>query len=169
MDRADVERLAEQSLLRGLMNEPRAIAAVRGWLPRWRPHVSEPATLWVSQSCGLCRSTGEAVRLLAPHGVALRPAEEAPVRLTRMRFDLPSAPAGPGLHDRGVPALARALEENPAMYRRDRWLRLLLQAVDPGQFYICRRKSAVCCNSSHETLLRFIQPAILLQLQSLLI
>lgn len=32
MDRADVERLAEQSLLRGLMNEPRAIAAVRGWL-----------------------------------------------------------------------------------------------------------------------------------------
>ncbi len=85
-------------------------AAVRGWLPRWRPHASEPATLWVSQSCGLCRSTGEAVRLLAPHGVALRRAEEAPVRLTRMRFDLPSAPAGPGLHDRGVPALARALE-----------------------------------------------------------
>ncbi|MGG5260177.1 methyltransferase [Phycicoccus avicenniae] len=79
-------------------------ASVRGWLPRWRPVVTTPATLWVSRSCGLCRSTGDAVRGLGPRGVVLGPAEEAPVRLTRMRF------SEEGFEDRGVAALARALE-----------------------------------------------------------
>src|SRR5690606_7471913 len=34
---------------------------VRGWLPRWRPHVPSPATLWVSETCPLCSATGAVV------------------------------------------------------------------------------------------------------------
>lgn len=106
--------------------------AVRGWLPRWRPYVADPATLWVSQTCGLCRSTGEAVRLLAPRGVGLRSAEGAPARLTRMRFHVPrGAVAGPGLDDRGVPALARALERVSLPWAWVGWL-VRLPLLDRG-------------------------------------
>ncbi|MBD3785050.1 MAG: isoprenylcysteine carboxylmethyltransferase family protein, partial [Micrococcales bacterium] len=78
--------------------------AVRGWLPRWRPHVADPAVLWVSESCGLCASTGQAVVLAGPRGVEVRAAERAPVQLNRMRF------SAAGVDDRGVAALARCLE-----------------------------------------------------------
>ncbi|MGL5860908.1 MAG: methyltransferase, partial [Phycicoccus sp.] len=78
--------------------------AVRAWAPRWRPMIGAPAILWVSESCALCRGTGEAVRRLGATGLELRAAESSPVRLTRMRW------SGPGVHDRGVAALRRALE-----------------------------------------------------------
>ncbi|MGL5910093.1 MAG: hypothetical protein ACRCZP_08830, partial [Phycicoccus sp.] len=71
---------------------------------RWRPMIDAPAILWVSESCALCRGTGEAVRRLGTTGLELSPAESSPVRLTRMRW------SGPGVHDRGVAALGRALE-----------------------------------------------------------
>ncbi|KRE62124.1 methyltransferase [Nostocoides sp. Soil756] len=112
-------------------------AAVRGWLPRRRPYAADPATLWVSQSCGLCRSTGDAVRLLAPRGVALRPAEEAPVTLTRMRFSIVGEPAGPvagggaGVEERGVAALGRALERVSLPWAWLGWL-VRLPLVDRG-------------------------------------
>lgn len=79
---------------------------VRSWVPRWRPWVPEPATLWVSSTCGLCRSLGTGIERLAPRGLDIREAESAGVRLTRMRWC-----GGPGLSpDRGVAAMARALE-----------------------------------------------------------
>lgn len=81
-------------------------AHVRAWRPRLRPWVPEPATLWVSRTCGICRATGDSVTRLAPVGLEIRPAEEAGIRLTRMRWVGPEAPA-----DRGVAALARALEQ----------------------------------------------------------
>ncbi|GGL29944.1 isoprenylcysteine carboxylmethyltransferase family protein [Phycicoccus endophyticus] len=77
---------------------------VRGWCPHWRPAVAPPATLWVSRTCGLCASTGTAVLLARPSGVVVRAAEDAPVRLTRMRWQ------GVGTCERGVAALARSLE-----------------------------------------------------------
>lgn len=79
-------------------------AQMKAWWPRWRPVVLEPATLWVSDTCTLCRATGDTLLMLHPIGLTQRPAEQAGVRLTRMRW------AGPAGHDRGVAALARALE-----------------------------------------------------------
>lgn len=79
--------------------------AVRAWWPRWRPAASGvPATLWVSQACALCRATGHAVVALGVSGLEMRAAESCPVPLTRMRW------SAPGVHDRGVAALGRALE-----------------------------------------------------------
>ncbi|MGL5928575.1 MAG: hypothetical protein ACRCY8_06535, partial [Dermatophilaceae bacterium] len=46
----------------------------------------------------------------------LRPAESSPVRLTRMRW------SGPGVHDRGVAALGRALEHASLPWAWCGWL-----------------------------------------------
>lgn len=79
-------------------------AAVRGWVPRRRPHVGAGSTLWVSRTCGLCAETGEAVQLLRPEGLIVRAAEEAGRPLVRMRWEEGRT------SDDGVRALARALE-----------------------------------------------------------
>lgn len=81
---------------------------VRNWLPRWRPYVTEPATLWVSETCTLCRATGVALDGLGPAGLESRAAEEAPVPLVRMRWQGAAGTDGP--YDEGVAAFARALE-----------------------------------------------------------
>lgn len=78
---------------------------VRNWLPRWRPYAGAPATLWVSDECGLCRAVGHAVGRLASDCLELRAAEDAGVRLTRMRWVGPVDPV-----DRGLAAFARGLE-----------------------------------------------------------
>lgn len=77
---------------------------VRAWLPRWRPVVREPATLWVSRSCGVCAATGDALAAAGTIGLRRRDAESADFRITRMRWSVD------GFDDRGVAAFARALE-----------------------------------------------------------
>lgn len=77
---------------------------VRAWLPRWRPHVPVPATLWVSESCSLCSATGAVIGRGSPSGLSRRPAESSPVPLTRMRWESAQD------HSDGVAAFARALE-----------------------------------------------------------
>lgn len=101
---------------------------VRAWLPRWRPYVPEPAVLWVSETCTLCTATGLALDGLAPSGLDRRAAEEAPVRLRRMRWQAPAA-AG-GAHDDGVAALARALEQTTLVWA---WLGWWMRLPGPAQ------------------------------------
>lgn len=81
---------------------------VRAWIPRWRPHVPVPGTVWVSRECGLCRTAGQTVGILSPAGLTVRAAEEAGVRLTRMRWVLDSPEP---VVERGVAAFARTLEQ----------------------------------------------------------
>lgn len=78
---------------------------VHAWWPRWRPWVPEPATLWVSRTCGLCAATGDVVEAMEPTGLTLRAAEAAPTGLTRMRWESGAD------HSDGVAAFARALEQ----------------------------------------------------------
>lgn len=78
---------------------------VRAWLPRLRPHVPVPSELWVSEECGLCRTAGTALAVVRPVGLTILAAEDAGVRLTRMRW------VGPTGADRGVAAFGRALEQ----------------------------------------------------------
>ena len=77
---------------------------VRAWLPRWRPYVPLPATLWVSATCELCTATGEAIDRLGTTGMDRRPAECAPRPLTRMQWECGEVSAS------GVAAFARAVE-----------------------------------------------------------
>lgn len=79
-------------------------AEVRPWLPRWRPYVPEPATLWVSATCELCTATGDAIDRLDPTGMERRAAECAPEALNRMRWECGEVSAS------GVAAFARAVE-----------------------------------------------------------
>lgn len=79
-------------------------ARVRTWVPLRRPYVARTSDLWVSQECGLCRSVGQGLERMGPTGLQVRPAEEAGIRLTRMRW------VGTQTQDSGVAAFARALE-----------------------------------------------------------
>ncbi|QBX55701.1 isoprenylcysteine carboxylmethyltransferase family protein [Nocardioides seonyuensis] len=81
---------------------------VRSWVPRWRPWVAAPATLWVSEACALCSATGVVLDSLAPTGLERRPAEAAPVALVRMRWQAGDPPDSD--HSDGIAAFARALE-----------------------------------------------------------
>lgn len=83
--------------------------AVRSWLPRWRPHVTTPADLWIDETCGVCRATGDALLRVGPVGLSVHPATRAGVRLTRARWRLPLEPSP--VTDRGLAALARAVEQ----------------------------------------------------------
>ncbi|GAB2694874.1 methyltransferase family protein [Thalassiella azotivora] len=78
---------------------------VPSWRPRHRPYVPAPTYVWVSRDCGLCRATGSGIEALHPVRLVVVDAEDAGVRLTRMRW------AGAGLHERGVAAFARSLEQ----------------------------------------------------------
>lgn len=99
--------------------------AVRGWVPRARPHVEDVAVLWVSRSCGLCRSTGEALVRVGPRGVEVRPAERSPVRLTRMHW------TSPDVDEQGVAALARTMERVSLPWAWVGWF-VRLPLVDRG-------------------------------------
>lgn len=79
--------------------------AVRPWVPRWRPYVATPATLWVAETCEVCTATGDALEALHPTGLLRAAAEDAPRALTRMEWECD------GTTDRGVAAFARALEQ----------------------------------------------------------
>ena len=103
------ERHEQATMARRWSDHAAYRVAVRSWVPRWRAHVAGPTTLWVDQSCGLCRATGAAVLRRAPTGLSVRDAADAVVPLTRMRWVLPGDVAP--VVERGVPALARALEQ----------------------------------------------------------
>lgn len=75
------------------------------WWPRWRPWVPAPAALWAAGECGVCSGIGAAIARQRPVGLVVRPAEEAGRRLVRLRWA-----DAEGETDRGVAALARALE-----------------------------------------------------------
>ena len=81
-------------------------AETRNWAPRWRPHVTVEAQLFVAFSCSTCSSVGRWFLERRPVGLRIAPAEDAQDSgLRRVTYK----PAG-GDPVRGVAAVARALE-----------------------------------------------------------
>jgi len=78
---------------------------VRNWLPRWRPYVAAPATLYVAETCGMCSQIKRWFEGKRSVGLAIRAAETYPGRLTRITY----VHAG-GSTESGVAAAARAVE-----------------------------------------------------------
>jgi protein-S-isoprenylcysteine O-methyltransferase Ste14 len=74
---------------------------VRLWWPRWTPY---PATgaLWLDEDCGACAAVGRFLSRRNPHGLRILPAEAGQMRA---RYA-----GGDGHEERGVAAVARALE-----------------------------------------------------------
>ncbi len=80
---------------------------VRNWIPRWRPYVPHPASLYVSAECGRCSQLAGWLHALKPVGLEIVAAEEHPERdLTRMTYD----PQDGTAEQSGITALARAFE-----------------------------------------------------------
>ncbi|MGW2095660.1 methyltransferase family protein [Promicromonospora sukumoe] len=79
-------------------------AAVRSWLPRWRPApVAPAATLWVAGDCEQCRGVAAWFARRSPVRLDLRPAADHPEILYRVTYE------APGVRLQGVAAIARAL------------------------------------------------------------
>lgn len=85
-------------------------AAVRCWIPRWRPWqppAARPAALYVADSCAMCREVRDWLEHRGVRGLSILPAESHPSdSLGRMTYE----PADGSRPAAGVEALARALE-----------------------------------------------------------
>ena len=83
-------------------------AAVRNWLPRWRPyHAGDAARLYVAAGCGPCSQLWQWIAARGPVGMEILPAESLPQgSIRRMRY----VPGDGTQSVEGIRALGRALE-----------------------------------------------------------
>lgn len=79
--------------------------AVRTWVPRWRPYVAAPATLWLARGCELCQQLAVVVVRLDPVGLDRARAEDHERALVRACYE-----AADGTVDDGLAAVGRCLE-----------------------------------------------------------
>ncbi|MCU1340680.1 MAG: hypothetical protein JWN92_103 [Candidatus Acidoferrum typicum] len=78
---------------------------VRNWLPCWRPFVSRPARVYLSEDCSKCSQMAAFLRSLRPIGLEIVAAEGHPRRnLERMTYESEIG------EEEGMIALGRALE-----------------------------------------------------------
>jgi protein-S-isoprenylcysteine O-methyltransferase Ste14 len=99
--------------------------AVRPWVPRWRPDVTEPGRLVLDGGCPRCRELGAAIRALEPDGLLLLDAREDRRLLQRARYDHPAGGAD------GLGAIGRALNHAALPWAALGWL-LQLPVVRPA-------------------------------------
>jgi protein-S-isoprenylcysteine O-methyltransferase Ste14 len=78
---------------------------IRNWLPCWRPFISQPARIYLSEGCFKCSQMAAFLKSLRPIGLEIVAAEEHPRRnLERMTYE------SEAVEEAGLPALGRALE-----------------------------------------------------------
>lgn len=91
---------------------------VRDWWPRWRPYLpGPPAVLWLNDGCPACRAVGGFLRGRGARRLTLAPAHEHRPVLWRSRYA-----GGDGHQERGVAAVARALEHLHLGWAYTGWL-----------------------------------------------
>lgn len=84
----------------------RYASAVRNWLPRWRPHLEAPSTIYFAEGCDPCSDIAAWLRGRRPHQLRFVHAEEHPtLDLDRVRYE-----AADGFSANGILAIARAFE-----------------------------------------------------------
>jgi protein-S-isoprenylcysteine O-methyltransferase Ste14 len=88
-------------------------AAVRSWLPRWRPYVESESTIYVAFSCGVCTSVGTWISKRGPVRLVIAPAESLDDPPRRIMY----VPADGGPADHGIGAFGRALEHMNLVWR----------------------------------------------------
>lgn len=84
-------------------------AAVRNWLPRWRPHTdaeAPPAVVYIDLGCTACTPIARWLQHRHPRGLHIRPASESPQPLRRMTY-IATTGSPP---TRGVAALAACMD-----------------------------------------------------------
>ena len=78
---------------------------VHDWIPRWRPWIYEPATLYVSATCEMCSEVKRWFEGRGSVGLQIVEAERSPRPLHRLTYVHAN-----GSSEEGVVAIARALE-----------------------------------------------------------
>ncbi len=126
---------------------------VRAWRVRWRPYHASldsggdaaPARLYVAETCGRCSEVARWFAARRPRGLEIVAAESHPSgNLTRITYD----PGDGGREERGVAAVARALEHIHIGWALAGWLmrlpglRWVLQAAHRRE-----RRRAACSPS----------------------
>ena len=77
---------------------------VRSWWPRWRPHVTEPAVVYVARSCEPCRQVADFLGGRSAVGLDQAPAELCAPGIRRITYRCGGASAV------GLAAIGRSLE-----------------------------------------------------------
>jgi protein-S-isoprenylcysteine O-methyltransferase Ste14 len=67
------------------------------FIPRWKPYLTQSATLWVSEDCNQCTQTGRFLMSLGPGSLVREPAEHRPELPTRLTVDNAGGDAWSGM------------------------------------------------------------------------
>jgi hypothetical protein len=124
---AGVARIHERHDLAGRFGRPWYAyrRQVRDWWPRWRPYLPGPAArLWLDGGCGPCLAIGGFLRERGARRLAVVPAHRHRQPLWRSQYA-----GGDGHRERGVAAVARALEHVNLAWA---WLGWLLRLPGVG-------------------------------------
>jgi protein-S-isoprenylcysteine O-methyltransferase Ste14 len=124
---AGVARIHERHDLAGRFGRPWYAyrRQVRDWWPRWRPYLPGPAArLWLDGGCGPCLAIGGFLRERGARRLAVVPAHRHQQPLWRSQYA-----GGDGHRERGVAAVARALEHVNLAWA---WLGWLLRLPGVG-------------------------------------
>lgn len=78
---------------------------VRDWLPRWKPWIGKPATIFFARDCNICQDTERWLRRLGPLGLEIADAARHPAPLDRVTYRYPD-----GSEVRGIYAIASCLD-----------------------------------------------------------
>jgi hypothetical protein len=98
---------------------------VRPWIPRWRPHVSEPAEVYVGTTCEPCSEVGRFLARRKGTGLAILAAEDCDTALTRITYR--AAAVG---SERGLAALGHSLEHSNLGWAMVSWI-VRLPLIEP--------------------------------------
>lgn len=120
--------------------EPRFGAAWRtyrsrvgNWLPRWRPWIDKPSTVYFAGYCEICRDTQHWLERLGPVGIEIRDARQHPQALARVTYRYPD-----GSEVQGIYAVASCLNHVNLAYAFLGWfmrlpvVRQFLQLIMDG-------------------------------------
>lgn len=77
---------------------------VRDWLPRWKPWIREPSTVFFARYCEICQDTEHWLHRLNPIGLHIEDASKHPESLDRVTYQYPD-----GSEVRGIYAIASCL------------------------------------------------------------
>ena len=92
---------------------------VPNWIPRWKPYVPTPSTMYFAEGCGLCQDVLRWIKRLQPIGLEYVAAEDHPREdLRRVTYKHGTT----SIEENGVVAIARALEHVNLAYAITGWL-----------------------------------------------
>ena len=119
-------------------------ADVRVWLPRWRPYIATPATVFVGTTCEPCSDVGRFLARRHPHMLKVAAAEDSGEQMTRITYRAHTVGT-----ETGLAAIGRSVEHINLAWAIASWivrlpligplLQLVADAVGAGPRQLSRK------------------------------